>query len=162
MRHQEVLTPEAVRDAFKEHRAKQRYLTFVADLCLYLAPVTLPRGSLLFVSTPNIPLGLQIRALFWFLDHRDGRLTEDDRAALARLDSIDFAALEKLRQRALYVGLRTPTGGCVPPEADEDVLGWLEDVAELLVSMLDGIWILAAATEKGGPIPRFRNSRASS
>jgi hypothetical protein len=147
-RHKDVLTPTAVRQAFHEHPIKQRHLTFVADFCLYLAPTSLPRSALVFVLTPNVPLGLRIRAFFWYLDHRDGRLNYEDRVALARLDSIDFAALEKLRQRALYVDLRSPAGGCLAPIADENVLSWLEDVAELLVGMLEGVWILNASVEK--------------
>jgi hypothetical protein len=150
-RHRDVLTPDSVRDAFREHRVKQRHLTFVADLCLYLVPSSFPKAALLFVITPNVPLGLRIRAFFWYLDHRGGQLNDDDRDALARLDSIDFAALEKLRQRALYVDLRSPSGGCVAPVADDAVLSWVEDVADLLVSMLDGVWILMAATERNGP-----------
>jgi hypothetical protein len=147
-RHQEVLAAEAVRLAFKEHRMKQRHLTFVADYCLYLAPTSLRLGPLVMIFTPEVPLALRLRAFFWYLDHRDGKLNDKDREVLARLDTVDFAALEKLRQRALYVDLSSPAGGCTAPEADDAVLSWLEDVAELLVSMLDAVWIVLSASAK--------------
>lgn len=140
-RHKDLLTPESVRKAFWKHEAKIAHLTFVADYCLYLVPRTFPLGIRLMIFAPGVPLGLRIRAFFWHIDHRDGQLKEGDKLALAGLDSVDFAAFESLRQRALYVGLARSSGGTLAPVADDNVLDWLEEVAEILIDLLDGMWI---------------------
>jgi hypothetical protein len=152
-RHKDILSPEAVRRAFYKHDVKQRHLRFVADYCLYLAPMSILVGARELMVAPGVALGTRFRALFWQADHKDGKLNEKDRAILKTLDSVDHESLEDLRKRALYVNLATPSGGCKPTAADDSALDWLEDVSSLLIGMLEGAMVLQSKVTPTEPAP---------
>lgn len=146
-RHAEVLSPAAVRKAFKSHPVKLRQLEFVIELIAHqsrhgLAEVAIRQAF----SNPNYPLSLMIRIALVSPRNRSAALTRTILSALQKVESLGVKALDQKKNEALYVGLSSDDSGCKFPEIDDRFLADVKECNGYLIQILDGM-ILALGNE---------------